>query len=50
MNRPEVFVGAAHDKHDDDGSLIHDDTRAFLADYLKAVKDWVEKVERMNAG
>lgn len=49
MNRPEVFVGAAHDKHDDAGTLIHQDTRDFLVEYLKTVRDWVEKVRRMNA-
>lgn len=44
MNRPEVFVGAAHDKHDEAGNLIHDGTREFLASYLKSVKEWVERI------
>ncbi|MCP4329638.1 MAG: NAD(P)H-dependent oxidoreductase [Alphaproteobacteria bacterium] len=48
MNRPEVFVGAAHDKHDGDGNLVHEDTRAFLVGYLEAVRDWVEKVRRLH--
>ena len=48
MNRPEVFVGAAHDKHDNDGNLIDQGTRDFLAGYLKTVEDWVEKIRRTN--
>ncbi|MCG8542686.1 MAG: NAD(P)H-dependent oxidoreductase [Alphaproteobacteria bacterium] len=44
MNKPEVFVGAAHSKHDDKGNLVHQDTEAHLTGYLSAFKDWVEKV------
>lgn len=49
LNRPEVFVGAAHEKHDAAGTLTDQSTRDFLADYLKAVRDWVEKVHRTTA-
>ena len=41
MNRPEVFVGAAHTKFDDYGKLADEDTRKFVAGYLEAVLDWV---------
>ena len=48
LNRPEVFVGAAHEKHDESGELAHQATRDFLSDYLKAVKDWVASVNQMR--
>lgn len=44
MNRPEVFVGAAHTKFDDSGILTDAPTRNFLADYMKAFAAWVERV------
>lgn len=44
MNRPEVFVGAAHTKFDDSGILTDAPTRDFLADYMKAFAAWVERV------
>lgn len=44
MNRPEVFVGVAHQKFDDAGKLTDDAARAFLADYMVAVEAWVRKV------
>jgi chromate reductase len=49
MNRPEVFVGGARAKFDADGNLTDEGTREFLADYLATVKDWTEKVARMQA-
>jgi chromate reductase len=49
MNRPEVFVGTAHDKHDEAGNLTHEGTREFLASYLKAVREWVDRVNRTRA-
>ena len=44
MNRPEVFVGAAHTKFDADGILTDLPTREFLADYMKAFAVWIERV------
>ena len=44
MNRPEIFVGAAHTKFDDSGSLTDGPTREILADYMKAFANWVERV------
>jgi chromate reductase len=49
MNRPEVFVGAAHNKFDADGNLSDPGTRDFLTEYLKAVQSWAEQVARMNS-
>lgn len=47
MNRPEVFVGAAHEKFDENGDLMDRDTREFLARYLAAVREWIAGVGRM---
>ncbi len=44
MNRPEVFVGAAHKKFDENGVLTDAPTREFLAEYMKAVAAWVNRV------
>ena len=41
MNRPEVFVGAAHTKIDDSAALVDQDTRQFLAGYLEAFRAWI---------
>ena len=49
MNRPEVFVGAAHTKVDAEGHLSDQGTRDFLAGYMKTVQGWAEQVARMNS-
>ncbi len=45
MNRPEVFVGSAHNKFDDQGKLTDKDTRDFLKTYCEALLDWLKKVD-----
>lgn len=44
MNRPEIFVGAAHTKFDDNGVLTDEPTRDILADYMKAFAAWIDRV------
>ena len=44
MNRPEIFVGAAHTKFDGNGALTDAPTRDILTDYMKAFAAWVERV------
>ena len=44
MNRPEIFVGAAHTKFDDSGVLTDGPTREILADYMKAFAAWIGRV------
>lgn len=44
MNRPEIFVGAAHTKFGDDGILTDAPTRDILTDYMTAFAAWVERV------
>ncbi len=48
MSRPEVFVGAAHQKFDDAGNLTDEGTREFLSRFLEAVRGWTEAVRRMS--
>ena len=44
MNRPEVFVGAAHRKFDENGELTDAPTRERLGKYMAAFADWVNRV------
>ncbi|MYH39084.1 MAG: NAD(P)H-dependent oxidoreductase [Rhodospirillaceae bacterium] len=44
MNRPEIFVGAAHTKFDETGALTDEATREILTDYMKALAAWIERV------
>jgi chromate reductase len=44
MNRPEVFVGAAHTKFAEDGSLKDEPTATIVKQTLGAFADWVKKV------
>jgi len=38
VNRPEVFIGQAHTKFDEDGKLSDPDTRTAIAAHLEALK------------
>lgn len=44
MNRPEVFVGAAHTKFDDDGTLKDAPTADIVKLALDAFAAWVKKI------
>ena len=44
MNQPEVFVGAAHTKFDDDGNLTDEPTLEFVDKFLNAFAAWIVKV------
>lgn len=48
MNRPEMFVGAAHTKFDDDGILTDNTTKEYLAKFLSALQGWAQQVNKMN--
>ncbi len=43
MAKPEVFVGAAHTKFADDGSLTDEETGKFLKIWLDAFEAWVRR-------
>lgn len=44
MNQPEVFVGAAHTKFDNDGNLTDEPTLEFVDSFLNAFAHWIRKV------
>ncbi|MGI9512718.1 MAG: NADPH-dependent FMN reductase [Anderseniella sp.] len=43
MSKPEVFVGSAHGKFAEDGSLTDEDTGQFLKIWLGAFDAWVRR-------
>ncbi|MEO9873722.1 MAG: NADPH-dependent FMN reductase [Anderseniella sp.] len=43
MNKPEVFVGSAHTKFADDGTLTDEETGKFLKLWLDAFDAWVRR-------
>lgn len=43
MSKPEVFVGSAHTKFADDGSLADEETGKFLKIWLDAFDAWVRR-------
>lgn len=43
MSKPEVFVGSAHTKFADDGSLADEETGKFLKLWLDAFDAWVRR-------
>ncbi|MCK0154420.1 NAD(P)H-dependent oxidoreductase [Alcanivorax sp. S6407] len=40
LNKPEVFVSAAHQKCDENGNLTDEKTREMIAKQLQALKEW----------
>lgn len=40
INKPEVFVSAAHQKCDENGNLTDEKTREIIGKQLQALKDW----------
>lgn len=44
LNRPEVFIGAAHTKFDAEGKLTDQPTRDFIAAMLVAYQAWITKL------
>ena len=45
LNKPEVFVSAAHQKCDEKGNLTDDNTREMIAKQLQALKDWHDTIK-----
>jgi len=44
VNKPEVFIGAAHTKFDAQGNLTDQPTRDFIGQLLAALRDWTRKI------
>jgi chromate reductase len=49
LKKPEVFIGMANKKIDEDGKLNDEATRKFLTDQMLAFKDWIPRVKRAVA-
>lgn len=43
MPQPEAYVGNAAKLFDGEGTLVNDDTRAFLTNFMQAFARWVER-------
>jgi|SRR5579862_8850330 len=44
VNKPEVFIGAAHTKFDKDGNLTDQGSKDFIGQLLVALRDWTRKI------
>lgn len=44
INKPEIMVGLAKEKFDDQNKLIDEKTKEFIKSLLAALGDWVEKL------
>lgn len=45
LNKPEVFVSAAHQKCDANGDLADEKTREMIAKQMQALKDWHDQLK-----
>jgi chromate reductase, NAD(P)H dehydrogenase (quinone) len=45
VNRPEVMIGQAQNKFDQDGKLTDEPTREFIRKLLVALRDWTERLK-----
>lgn len=50
MPHPGVAVGQMKDRFSDDGRLVHEPTREFLAAFLRSFSGWIERVSSGTAG
>ena len=44
LNKPEVMIGAAHERFDAQGQLIHEPTREFIGKLLAALAAWTQRL------
>jgi chromate reductase len=44
LNKPEVFVSAAHKKCDENGDLVDEKTREMVASQLVALQAWHQRL------
>jgi chromate reductase len=45
LNKPEVFIGAAHTKFDAAGKLTDEPTREFIKQLMVALDAWVRRLK-----
>ncbi|MBB5234636.1 NADPH-dependent FMN reductase [Deinococcus budaensis] len=50
LNQPEVMIGHAQDRFDEEGNLIDETTRAFIRQQLEALIKWTRRLERGKEG
>lgn len=50
MPHPGLYVRRAHEKFDEDGRLVDDETRRRLTVYLAELEEWVREVGDVKAG
>lgn len=46
VNRPEVMIGHAHERFDDDGNLTDETTTALIRDLLRNLVDWTRQLKK----
>ncbi len=46
LARPEIMIPAAGDKFDDQGNLVDESTRKFIAAFLAAFKTWIGRLKQ----
>ena len=44
MQQPEAYIGRCADLFDEQGALVNDSTRDFLARFLRSFAQWIERV------
>ncbi len=44
MQQPEAYIGGAGAMFDEQGTLTNESTRAFIAKYMQAFAEWVERI------
>ena len=48
LNKPEVFIGAAHTKFDASGRLLDEAARGFIRDMMAALERWTHQLGRRS--
>jgi chromate reductase len=49
LNAPEVMIAHAADRFDQDGNLIHDETKAHIRELVRALAKWSWQVKKAHA-
>ena len=49
MNRPEIMIGQAEKRFDDDGNLVDENTREHIRKFLDAFVRWTRQVQKGRA-
>ncbi len=44
LNKPEIYVSQAHEKFDENGKLIDENTKKLLITFLNSFSEWIKKI------